>query len=49
MHFNVGESAFYKTEKHDDTHLSLLGATEIAKLAIAELKKTDLDLKKHIK
>jgi len=49
LHFNAGESSFYKTEKHDDTHLSLLGATEIAKLAIAELKKTDLDLKKHIK
>ncbi|MEL1239790.1 rhamnogalacturonan acetylesterase [Flavobacterium flavipallidum] len=49
LHFNAGESAFYKTEKHDDTHLSLLGATEISKLVIAELKKTDLDLKKHIK
>lgn len=49
LHFNAGESDFYKTEKHDDTHLSLLGATEIAKLAVAELKKTDLDLKKHIK
>lgn len=49
LHFAAGESDFYKTEKHDDTHLSLLGATEIAKLVIAELKKTDLDLKKHIK
>jgi pectinesterase len=49
LHFNAGESDFYKTEKHDDTHLSLLGATEISKLVIAELKKTDLDLKKHIK
>ena len=49
LHFNAGESSFYKTEKHDDTHLSLLGATEISKLVIAELKKTDLDLKKHIK
>jgi pectinesterase len=49
LHFAAGESSFYKTEKHDDTHLSLLGATEISKLVIAELKKTDLDLKKHIK
>lgn len=49
LHFAAGENPFYKTEKHDDTHLSLLGATEIAKLFIAELKKTDLDLKKHIK
>ncbi len=49
LHFAAGESSFYKTEKHDDTHLSLLGATEIAKLAIAELKKTNLNLKKHIK
>ena len=49
LHFAVGESSFYKTEKHDDTHLSLLGATEIAKLVVAELKKTDLDLKKHLK
>lgn len=49
LHFADGESAFYKKEKHDDTHLSKLGATEISKLVIAELKKTDLDLKKHIK
>ena len=49
LHFAAGESSFYKTEKHDDTHLSLLGATEISKLVMAELKKSDLDLKNHIK
>ncbi|WP_194765965.1 rhamnogalacturonan acetylesterase [Tamlana sp. I1] len=38
LHFEAGENAYYKEAKHDDTHLSKLGATEVAKLAVAELK-----------
>ncbi|WP_308991037.1 rhamnogalacturonan acetylesterase [Mariniflexile litorale] len=39
LHFEPGENPYYKDAKHDDTHLSNLGAHEVAKLAIAELKK----------
>lgn len=49
LHFEEGESSFYKTAKHDDTHLSLLGATEISKLVVEELKKSNIDLKNHLK
>ena len=49
LHFKAGENSYYKQEKNDDTHLSNLGATEVAKLVIAALKMSDLDLKKHIK
>lgn len=38
LHFEAGASSYYKEAKHDDTHLSKLGATEVAKLAVAELK-----------
>ncbi|MFH6767904.1 rhamnogalacturonan acetylesterase [Gaetbulibacter aquiaggeris] len=38
LHFEPGESDYYKEGKSDDTHLSELGATEIAKLVIYELK-----------
>ena len=49
LHFKAGENSYYKQEKNDDTHLSNLGATEVAKLVIAALKMSDLDLKKNIK
>lgn len=39
LHFEPEENPYYKDGKHDDTHLSKLGATEIAKLAIIQLKK----------
>ena len=35
LHFKAGENSYYKQEKNDDTHLSNLGATEVAKLVIA--------------
>jgi lysophospholipase L1-like esterase len=38
LHFAAGENAYYKEAKADDTHLSALGANEVAKLAILELK-----------
>lgn len=39
LHFEPGENPYYKEGKHDDTHLSKLGATEVAKLAVEEIKK----------
>jgi lysophospholipase L1-like esterase len=38
LHFKVGENAYYDKEKADDTHLSLLGATAIAKLVVSQIK-----------
>jgi lysophospholipase L1-like esterase len=53
LHFKPGEHPYYPEGKADDTHLSMKGATEIAKLAldnIMQLKDPSLDkLKKAIK
>lgn len=49
LHFKAGEIPYYKEDKADDTHLNVKGATEIAKIVITELKKTNLDLVKYIK
>ncbi|WP_338839929.1 rhamnogalacturonan acetylesterase [Flavobacterium ginsenosidimutans] len=53
LHFKAGENPYYDQDKADDTHLSLKGATEIAQIAIKqlkELKDPSLDkLKKAIK
>ncbi|WP_236951606.1 rhamnogalacturonan acetylesterase [Mariniflexile rhizosphaerae] len=49
LHFEPGEEPFYKDGKHDDTHLSKLGANEIAKLAVAELKNKVSTLAEYIK
>lgn len=38
LHYQPNEIPFYPEGKEDDTHLSLLGATEVAKLAIEQLK-----------
>lgn len=38
LHFEPGENPYYKEGKEDDTHLSEFGATEVAKLAVQELK-----------
>lgn len=38
LHFEPNEHPYYKEGKHDDTHLSHLGATEIAKLVVNQLK-----------
>lgn len=48
LHFKAGEIPFYKDDKADDTHLSIKGATEIAKIAIEELKKNKLSIVKYI-
>lgn len=39
LHFEAEEHLYYPNGKQDNTHLSVLGATEIAKLAVAQLKK----------
>lgn len=38
LHYKPGEVAYYPDGKDDDTHLSTLGATSVAKLVINELK-----------
>ncbi|CAH8282669.1 lysophospholipase L1-like esterase [Mariniflexile fucanivorans] len=48
LHFESGENPYYKEAKHDDTHLSRLGATEISKLAVSQLKKQVPSLIKFI-
>ena len=49
LHFEPGENLYYPDGKHDDTHLSKLGAIEIAKLAVAELMKKVPSLVPYIK
>jgi lysophospholipase L1-like esterase len=49
LHYKAGEIPYYKEDKADNTHLCVKGATEIAKIAIEELKKNNLDLIKYIK
>lgn len=49
LHFKAGEIPYYKEDKADDTHLGVKGATEVAKIAVQELKKTKLDIVKYIK
>ncbi|GAA4293950.1 rhamnogalacturonan acetylesterase [Aestuariibaculum suncheonense] len=49
LHFEPGEHSYYKDGKHDDTHLSNLGANEVAKLAVSELKKKAPSLVKYLK
>lgn len=38
LHFKPGEVPYFPEGKDDDTHLSIKGATEIAKLAVSQLK-----------
>lgn len=49
LHYKAGEIPYYKEDKADDTHLGMKGATEVAKIAVEELKKTKLDIVKYIK
>ena len=49
LHYKAGENSFFPEGKEDNTHLNVKGATEIAKIAITELKKTKLDLVNYIK
>lgn len=38
LHYNPNEISYYPEGKMDDTHLSLLGATKVAELAVKELQ-----------
>jgi len=49
LHYKAGDIPFYPEGKEDNTHLNVKGGTEIAKIAVAELKKTNLDVVKYIK
>ena len=49
LHYKKGEIPFYPEGKDDDTHLSLLGATEIAKLTVKQIKISDNPLLKKLK
>lgn len=45
LHFKVGENPYYPEGKIDDTHLSELGATEMAKLVMQQLELLNIPLK----
>ncbi|KAA5827992.1 rhamnogalacturonan acetylesterase [Algibacter amylolyticus] len=49
LHFEPGENSFYKNGKHDNTHLSKLGANKVAKLAVNALKTHVKSLEEFIK
>lgn len=49
LHFEPGENAYEPEGMKDDTHLSEKGATIVATLALQEISKQDLVLKKFIK
>ncbi len=49
LHYRPGEVAYYPDGKDDDTHLSKLGATTVAGLAVKELKVKVPSLKAYIK
>jgi len=49
LHFAPGENAYFPDGITDNTHLSILGATEICKLFIKELEKKNLPLAKYVK
>jgi hypothetical protein len=49
LHFEVGDIPFYPEGKQDDTHLSVLGATNVANLAVTELINKVPDLAPFIK
>lgn len=49
LHFAPNENSYIPDGITDNTHLSVLGATEIAKLFTSELKKQQLPLAKYLK
>lgn len=49
LHYEPGENAFFPDGKVDNTHLSILGATEIAKLFTQELQKQKHILSQYLK
>ena len=49
LHYKPNEILYYPKGKEDNTHLSILGATEVAKLAVLELNKNVKDFSNYIK
>jgi lysophospholipase L1-like esterase len=49
LHFDVGEHPYYPDGKIDNTHLSVEGATEIAKIVVDQIKKLNIPLSKNIR
>ncbi|WP_339659088.1 rhamnogalacturonan acetylesterase [uncultured Polaribacter sp.] len=49
LHYLPNEISYYPKGKEDDTHLSVLGATEVAKLAISSLHKNVKKFSNYIK
>ena len=49
LHFEPGENPYYPDGKHDNTHLSVKGATAIAEIAIEQIKKSKIRLGKKVK
>jgi lysophospholipase L1-like esterase len=49
LHYTKGENSYFPNGKEDDTHLSVLGATEIAKIAVSQIKLLKIPLSKEVK
>ncbi|MDT0645143.1 rhamnogalacturonan acetylesterase [Zunongwangia sp. F260] len=49
LHLEPGEDSYEPNGMEDDTHLSEIGATIVASLALQEIAKRDLELKEFIK
>ena len=49
LHFAQGENSYFPDGKTDNTHLSELGANEIAKIAITQFKVLKLPFVKELK
>ena len=45
LHFKIGENPYYPEGKIDNTHLSVLGATEMAKLVMQQIELLNIPLK----
>lgn len=48
LHFNKEENNYYPDGKEDNTHLSVKGAEEVAKIVVKELKQMNIPLSKKI-
>lgn len=48
LHYKANEHEYYPEGKIDDTHLSVYGATEVAKLVVSEIKKQNISLGEYI-
>ncbi|WP_144891946.1 rhamnogalacturonan acetylesterase [Flavobacterium tiangeerense] len=49
LHFAAGENSYIPKGIEDNTHLSVKGATEIAKIAAQQIKALDIRLSKEVK